>query len=41
MKLTEPTFPDLKIPEGATIKLFLWDSVSDMHPVEFTITDGK
>jgi hypothetical protein len=41
MKLTEPTFPDLKIPEDATIKLFLWDSVSDMHPVEFTIADSN
>ncbi len=35
VKLTEPDFPNLKFPEGAYTKLFLWDSVSDMNPIVF------
>jgi hypothetical protein len=34
-KLTAPDFPDLKLPNGATTKVFLWDSLNDMHPVEY------
>jgi lactocepin len=41
VKLTEPTFPDLKIPEDATTKLFLWDSADDMTPVDYVITYDK
>jgi hypothetical protein len=39
VKLTEPNFPDLTIPEDATTKLFLWDTISGMHPLEFTLSD--
>jgi lactocepin len=33
VKLTEPDFPGLKLPEGATTKVFLWDSLDDMTPI--------
>jgi hypothetical protein len=35
VKLTEPNFPNMKIPEDASVKLFLWDTVSDMTPLEY------
>jgi hypothetical protein len=35
VKLTEPAFPNLKLPDGAYTKLFLWNSVSGMEPIAF------
>jgi lactocepin len=35
VKLTEPDFPNLKLPDGAYTKLFFWDSVSGMNPIAF------
>jgi hypothetical protein len=36
MKLTGSNFPDLQIPDGAELKLYLWDSLEDMNPVDYT-----
>lgn len=36
-KLSQEKFPDMKIPEGGKTKVFLWNSLDNMQPVDYRI----
>jgi hypothetical protein len=39
VNLTGSKFPNYVIPDGAKLKLYLWDSLDNMQPIEYEVND--